>query len=70
MIGNAKEFTADRTTPTALAIRSHAVDESVWYAVKGGSFKSKLAESVAFAVEPVPASYSGPDLGFRCARDR
>ncbi|MCX6605643.1 MAG: bifunctional serine/threonine-protein kinase/formylglycine-generating enzyme family protein [Acidobacteria bacterium] len=70
MIGNAKEFTADRTTPTVLAIRSYAVDESAWYAVKGGSFKSKLAEAVAFAVEPVPASYSGPDLGFRCARDR
>ena len=70
MIGNVKEFTADRTTPTALAIRSYAVDEEIWYAVKGGSFKSRLAESVAFAVEPVPASYSGPDLGFRCARDK
>ncbi len=70
MIGNVKEFTADRTTPTALAIRSYAVDEAAWYAVKGGSFKSRLAESVAYAVEPVPASYSGPDLGFRCARDK
>jgi len=70
MIGNAKEFTADRTAPTALAIRSYAVDEPAWYAVKGGSFKSRLAESVTFAVEPIPASYSGPDLGFRCARDK
>ena len=70
MIGNAKEFTADRTAPTALAIRNYAVDEAAWYAVKGGSFKSRLAEAVAFAVEPVPASYSGPDLGFRCARDK
>ncbi len=70
LIGNAKEFTSDQTAPTALAIRSYAVDEPTWYAVKGGSFKSRLAEAVTFAVEPVPASYSGPDLGFRCARDK
>jgi formylglycine-generating enzyme required for sulfatase activity len=69
MIGNVKEFTADRTAPTALAIRAFATQEETWYAVKGGSFDSRLAEAIAFAVEPVPASYSAPDLGFRCARN-
>jgi eukaryotic-like serine/threonine-protein kinase len=68
MIGNAKEFTADRTNPTALAIRAFASEEETWYAVKGGSFQSRLAEAITFAIEPVPASYSAPDLGFRCAR--
>lgn len=69
LIGNVKEFTADRTPPTALAIRAFGSEEEVWYAVKGGSFTSRLAESIVFAMEPVPASYSAPDLGFRCARD-
>ncbi len=68
MIGNVKEFTADRATPTALAIRAFATEEELWYVVKGGSYESGLAEAIAFAVEPVPASYSAPDLGFRCAR--
>lgn len=69
MIGNVKEFTADRTAPTALAIRAFASEEDAWYAVKGGSFQSRLAEAITFAIEPVPASYSAPDLGFRCARN-
>lgn len=68
LIGNVKEFTADRTAPTALAIRNYAVNDEEWYAVKGGSFKSRLAEAVIYAIEPIPASYSAPDLGFRCAR--
>jgi len=69
LLGNVKEFTADRATPTALAIRAFATEEEHWYAVKGGSFESRLAEAIAFAIEPIPASYSAPDLGFRCARN-
>ncbi|MFN9893416.1 MAG: bifunctional serine/threonine-protein kinase/formylglycine-generating enzyme family protein [Acidobacteriota bacterium] len=68
MIGNVKEFTADRATPTALAIRAFATEEPTWHVVKGGSFASGLAEAVTFAIEPIPASYAAPDLGFRCAR--
>jgi serine/threonine-protein kinase len=68
MIGNVKEFTADRATPTALAIRAFASEEPTWHVVKGGSFASGLAEAVTFAMEPIPASYAAPDLGFRCAR--
>ena len=68
MIGNVKEFTADRATPTALAIRAFATEEPMWHVVKGGSFASGLAEAVTFAIEPIPASHSAPDLGFRCAR--
>jgi serine/threonine-protein kinase len=68
MIGNVKEFTADRATPTALAIRAFATEEPAWHVVKGGSFASGLAEAVTFAIEPIPASHSAPDLGFRCAR--
>lgn len=68
MIGNVKEFTVDRATPTALAIRAFATEEADWRVVKGGSYDSRLAEAISFAVEPIPASYSAPDLGFRCAR--
>lgn len=68
MIGNVKEFTADRATPTALAIRAFATEESTWHVVKGGSFASGLSEAVTFAVEPIPAGHAAPDLGFRCAR--
>jgi formylglycine-generating enzyme required for sulfatase activity len=68
MIGNVKEFTADRATPTALAIRAFATEEPAWHVVKGGSFASGLAEAVTFAIEPIPASHAAPDLGFRCAR--
>ena len=40
-----------------------------WYLVKGGSFKSKLAETSLQVVELVSARYRAPDLGFRCVKD-
>lgn len=76
LIGNVKEFTADTIAPTVLAMRNFAnlvtpppTAEELWYVVKGGSFQSLLAESNPEVIEVIPARYTSPDLGFRCARD-
>jgi len=77
MIGNVREFTADRGTPDIAAIRKYQsmLDPSPtatdpWVVVKGGSYLDKLAETSIPMIEIVPARYRAPDLGFRCVKDR
>jgi len=76
MVGNVREFTGDQTAATVTAVRAFEGkmdppirDDEEWYLVKGGSFKSKLAETSLQVVELVPARYRAPDLGFRCVKD-
>jgi len=76
MIGNVREFTADRTAATVTALRDYegkldppARGDEEWYLIKGGSFKYKLAETSLAVVELAPARYRAPDLGFRCVKD-
>jgi serine/threonine-protein kinase len=77
MIGNVREFTADRGAPSIEAIREYqsklnpppAATEP-WVIVKGGSYLDKLAETSIPMIEILPARYRAPDLGFRCVKDR
>jgi serine/threonine-protein kinase len=76
LIGNVREWTSQRVTPSLTDLRSNAamVDppatgDEPWYELKGGSFKSKLAETAIHLNEVLPARYRATDLGFRCVKD-
>lgn len=77
MVGNVREFTDEQTAPAVTALREYSgkltpevTADEPWFVVKGGSFRSKLAESALPVVEVVPGRYRAPDLGFRCVKDK
>ena len=77
LAGNAREFTADVAAPSTEALAAYGkllnpplVVGEVFQVVKGGSFKNRLAETVAYAQESVPARFAADDLGFRCAKSK
>jgi formylglycine-generating enzyme required for sulfatase activity len=76
MVGNAAEFVDTRRQPSLLVVRAFEALlkpaptlAEEWYVVKGGSFRHKLAESLPYGREVVPARFARDDLGFRCAKD-
>ncbi len=77
MIGNVREFTADRGAPSVEALREFQTRldpppgaAEPWFIVKGGSYLDKLAETSVPMIEIVPGRFRAPDLGFRCVKDR
>lgn len=76
LIGNASEFVNTQKQPSLLVLRAYStlvnpaptLDEE-WYAVKGGSFRHRLAEASPSGAEVVPARFARDDIGFRCAKD-
>jgi len=39
-----------------------------WIQIRGGSYNTPLAAAVTFEYRSIPESFSGPDIGFRCAK--
>jgi serine/threonine-protein kinase len=76
MTGNVWEFADDLKTPSAQAVRSFATilqppptATEPWYVIRGGSFKRPLTDGVVYEWTSVPARFSAPDIGFRCAKN-
>ena len=76
MTGNVWEFVDDLKTPSAQAVRSFAAilkppptATEPWYTMRGGSFKRPLTDGVVYEWTSIPARFSAPDIGFRCAKN-
>jgi serine/threonine-protein kinase len=76
MTGNVWEFTDDLRTPSAQAVRSFAAilkppptATEPWYTIRGGSYRRPLTDGVVYEWTSVPARFSAPDIGFRCAKN-
>jgi serine/threonine-protein kinase len=76
MTGNVWEFADDLKTPSAQAVRSFAAilkppptATEAWYVIRGGSYRRPLTDGVVYEWTSVPARFSAPDIGFRCAKN-
>jgi serine/threonine-protein kinase len=76
MTGNVWEFVDDLKTPSAQAVRSFAAilkppptATEPWYVIRGGSYRRPLSDGVLYEWTSIPARFSGPDVGFRCAKN-
>jgi serine/threonine-protein kinase len=76
MTGNVWEFADDLKTPSAQAVRSFAAilkppptATEPWYTIRGGSYKRPLTDGVVYEWTSIPARFSAPDIGFRCAKN-
>ena len=76
MTGNVWEFADDLRTPSAQAVRSFAAilkppptATEPWYVIRGGSYKRPLTDGVVYEWTSIPARFSAPDIGFRCAKN-
>jgi len=76
MLGNAWEFVDDLRTPTPGAVATFRslvtpppTAAEPWYAMRGGSFNTPLADNLIWDSASVPARFRAPDVGFRCAKD-
>ncbi len=75
MTGNVAEFVDDLQTPSPAAVKNFAqilspppAANEPWYTVRGGAYDRPLTDAVAYEWMSVPARFSAPDIGFRCAR--
>jgi len=76
MTGNVWEFADDLKTPSAQAVRSFAAilkpaptATEPWYTIRGGSYRRPLTDGVVYEWTSIPARFSAPDIGFRCAKN-
>jgi formylglycine-generating enzyme required for sulfatase activity len=75
MAGNAWEMIDTPVTPSdaAVAMFSTLVTpaptrEERWVQIRGGSYNTPLPAAVTYEYSPIPERFSGPDIGFRCAK--
>ena len=77
MVGNVWEYVEQLAVPSAEAIENMRIHltpppraDEPWYQIRGESFaEPSLAQSVIWDSTTVPARWSSPTLGFRCAKD-
>lgn len=76
MTGNVMEWIDHPHTPSTAAVKHFAeitnppaTASEAWHYVKGGSYDLKLAEGVTYEWGSVPARFTSPAIGFRCAQD-
>jgi formylglycine-generating enzyme required for sulfatase activity len=75
MAGNAWEMIDTPVTPSDAAMAMFAAlvtpaptrDER-WIQIRGGSYNTPLSAAVTYEYSPIPERFSGPDIGFRCAK--
>jgi formylglycine-generating enzyme required for sulfatase activity len=74
MSGNVWEWTDSPRQPSQRAIDGFAAvlnppptASEPWYTVRGGAYDRKLEEIPIWEFMLVPARFSGPIIGFRCA---
>ncbi len=76
MAGNVWEWVDQPVAPSPQAVASFAsllspppTAAEPWYQAKGGSHRRPLADSALWEFISLPARFSAPDIGFRCARN-
>jgi len=76
MAGNVWEWVDQPVAPSAQAVASFATllnppptAAEPWYQAKGGSHSRPLADAALWEFISLPARFSAPDIGFRCARN-
>jgi formylglycine-generating enzyme required for sulfatase activity len=76
MIGNAWEMVDGSVTPSPTAIAMFAnvmtpppTAQEPWIAMRGGAFNRTLDAGFSYDAVSIPERFSGPDVGFRCAKD-
>jgi serine/threonine-protein kinase len=76
MSGNVWEWVDQPQAPSPQAIASFAAllnppptASEPWYQAKGGSHLRPLPDAVLWEFISLPARFSAPDIGFRCAKD-
>ena len=75
MAGNAWELVDTPVTPSDAAVAMFSTllapaptrDER-WVQIRGGSYNTPLPAAVTYEYSPIPERFSGPDIGFRCAK--
>jgi len=75
MAGNVWEMLETPVTPSDAAVArfstllapAPAKDEP-WIQMRGGSFSTPLRAAVTYEYSSIPERFSGPDIGFRCAK--
>jgi hypothetical protein len=45
-----------------------ATAQEQWTQIRGGSFNTPIQSALTYEYSPIPERYSGPDIGFRCAK--
>jgi serine/threonine-protein kinase len=76
LIGNVREYVLDFKSPSPEQVQlfarllspSPTAAES-WVATRGGSYDRPLPKDAVLDTLLVPVRYSGPNVGFRCAKD-
>lgn len=75
MAGNVWEWVDGPLTPSPGAVEAFAkvlnppaTATEPWYSAKGGAADRPVSEAVAFEFIPLPARFSAPNIGFRCAK--
>jgi eukaryotic-like serine/threonine-protein kinase len=75
MAGNAWEMIDTPVTPSDAAVAMFATlltpaptREERWIQIRGGSYNTPLPAAVTYEYSPIPERFSGPDIGFRCAK--
>jgi formylglycine-generating enzyme required for sulfatase activity len=76
MVGNVWEFIEKLSQPSEEAIENFRIKlnpapraDEPWYQVRGESFDDPLAQNVIWDSTTVPARWTAPNIGFRCAKD-
>jgi len=75
MAGNAWELIDTPESPSDAAVAMFSTllapaptrDER-WVQIRGGSYNTPLPAAVTYEYSPIPERFSGPDIGFRCAK--
>jgi formylglycine-generating enzyme required for sulfatase activity len=76
MVGNAWEFVEQLSQPSLAAIENFRIrlnppptPNEPWYMIRGGSFDMPFSPAMVWDSTTVPARWTSPNLGFRCAKD-
>jgi eukaryotic-like serine/threonine-protein kinase len=76
MVGNVWELIEKLTQPSEENLENFRIKlvpapqaDEPWYEIRGESFIDPLAQNVIWDSTTVPARWSAPNIGFRCAKD-
>lgn len=76
MVGNVWEFIERLSQPSEEAMENFRIKlnpapraDEPWYQIRGESYVDPLAQNVIWDSTTVPARWTAPNIGFRCAKD-
>jgi formylglycine-generating enzyme required for sulfatase activity len=76
MVGNVWELVEQESKPSPAALENFRIQmnpppraDEPWYMVRGMAFDVPLADGAIWDFTTIPARWTAPDIGFRCAKD-